>query len=70
MVKERRINKPQHIKSLMQEQINALRSDKELDIIDRARAIGYLSNIALTSIKDGETDERLKEVEKKLEDRK
>lgn len=65
-VKERRISRPQHIRALMQEQLNILRCNDELDPIDKARAIGYLSNIALTSIKDGDFDERLKVIEQQL----
>lgn len=65
-VKERRINRPQHIRALLQEQINILRRNDELDPIDKARAIAYLSNVALTSIKDGDFDERLKVIEEQL----
>jgi len=66
-MKDRRINKPTHIKALMQEQINILRHDDGLDPIDKARAIAYLSNVALTAIKEGEFDERLKALEEQLE---
>ncbi|MDX8045440.1 hypothetical protein SH601_05500 [Gracilibacillus sp. S3-1-1] len=66
-MKDKRINRPQHIKTLMQEQINILRRDDGLDPIDKARAIAYLSNIALTAIKDGDFDERLKAIESQLE---
>lgn len=34
--------------------------------MDKARTIGYLSNIVLTAIKDGELEERVKEIEKKM----
>ncbi|WP_164214460.1 hypothetical protein [Virgibacillus sp. YIM 98842] len=66
-MKDRRIYKPQHIRTLMQEQINILRRKDELDPIDKVRAIAYLSNVALTAIKEGEFDERLKALEKQLE---
>lgn len=66
-MRDKRINRPQHIKALMQEQINILRRDDGLDPIDKARAIAYLSNIALTAIKDGDLDERLKAIESQLE---
>lgn len=66
-VKERRINKPHHIRALMQEQINILRRDDGIDPVEKARAIAYLSNVALTAIKDGDFDERLKAIEEQLE---
>lgn len=67
-MKDRRINKPTHIRTLMQEQINILRRKDELDPIDKARAIAYLSNVALTAIKEGEFEERLKAIEEQLEE--
>lgn len=39
MVKERRLNKPQDVKRLMQEQINILRQDEDIDPIKRANAM-------------------------------
>ncbi|GGB42438.1 hypothetical protein GCM10011409_20010 [Lentibacillus populi] len=68
-MRDKRINKPQHIKALMQEQINILRRDDGLDPIDKARAIAYLSNIALTAIKDGDLEERMKRIELEMEDK-
>lgn len=62
-VKNRRINQPSHVRSLMQEQINILRNDDGLDPIDRARAIAYLSNTALSAYKDGEGMDKLKDIE-------
>lgn len=67
MVKERRINKPQDIRKLMQEQINELRTNKELDPIKKANAIGYLSNVSLSAIKDGEAYEELIKIRTMLE---
>lgn len=67
MIKERRINKPQHVKALMQEQINILRHDESLDTIQKAKAIAYLSNISLSAYKEGETAERLDVIERQLE---
>lgn len=51
----------------MQEQINILRQDDSLDPIERARAIAYLSNTALSAYRDGEAMDKLKEIEKQLE---
>lgn len=61
-VKNRRINHPSHIRSLMAEQINILRQDESLDPIDRARAIAYLSNTALSAYKDGEAADKIKKI--------
>lgn len=68
MVKQRRINHPSHVKALMQEQINILRNDDSLDPIDRARAIAYLSNTALSAYKDGEAVEKIEQIQKQLEE--
>lgn len=67
MVKNRRINHPSHVKALMQEQINILRNDDSLDPIERARAIAYLSNTALSAYKDSETAEKIDKLLKELE---
>lgn len=68
MVKNRRLNKPSDIKSLMQEQINLLRNDDTLDPIKRAHAIAYMANTALSAYKEGEGMEKLKKIEKMLEE--
>lgn len=65
-VKERRIVTATHIRQLLAEQINILRNDEELDNIDRARAIAYLSNVSLTAISNGELEERIKLLEENL----
>lgn len=65
-IKDRRITRPQHIRTLMQEQINILRRDDGIDPIEKARAIAYLSNVALTAIKDGDLDERIKSIEQQM----
>lgn len=69
IVRERRISNPGHVRTLMQEQINILRQDETLDPIDRARAIAYLSNTALSAYKDGELLEKVKEVEQLLKEK-
>lgn len=67
-MRDKRINKPQHVRQVLSEQINILRKKKDVDKkeIDRARAIGYLSSVALTAIRDGELEERIAEIEKTL----
>lgn len=67
MVNNKRINKPGHIKALMQEQINELRKDRGIDSVSRARAIAYCATVALTSIKEGEFEERLKRLEEQTD---
>jgi len=67
-VKNRRINNPNQIKALLQEQINAVRHDKDISTENSARTVGYLSNIALSCYKEGEMMEKLNEIEKRLEE--
>lgn len=64
----KRINKPQHIKLLLSEQLNALRADDTLDPIQRARAMAYLSSVALTAMRDGELEERISAIEQGMKD--
>ncbi|MGM0899416.1 MAG: hypothetical protein ACQEV0_16020 [Bacillota bacterium] len=65
---DKRIQKPQHIRQIIGEQINGLRKSEFPDKseIDKARAIGYLSSVALTAMKDGELEERITAIEKSL----
>lgn len=66
-VKNKRINNPSHIKNIIAEQINILRQDESLDKIEKARAIAYLSNVALSAYKDGEAMNQIDEIKKRLE---
>lgn len=67
---DKRINKPQHIRQIIGEQINKLRNNDhpEKEDIDKARAIGYLSSVALTAMRDGELEERIAAIEKSLKE--
>lgn len=67
---DKRINKPQHIRQIIGEQINQLRANDypEKADIDKARAIGYLSSVALTAMRDGELEERITAIEKSLKE--
>lgn len=67
---DKRINKPQHIRQIVSEQINQLRQNEypEKADIDKARAIGYLSSVALTAMRDGELEERISAIEKSLKE--
>ncbi len=62
----KRIKTPSHIRQLIAEELNRLRRDDTLDPIQRARAIAYLSSVALTAMRDGELEERISEIEKRL----
>lgn len=62
----KRITKPQHIRQLLADMLNELRQDETIDKISKARAIAYLSSVALTAMRDGELEERITEIEKKL----
>lgn len=66
----RRINKPQHIRQTLAEQINILQSKEDLQKtdMDRARTIAYVSSIALTAMKDGELEERISKIEESLKE--
>lgn len=69
---------PQHFRQVIAEQINLLRQTqanlKKLDNKDKqikyrieiSRAIAYLSQVGLAAIKDGDLEERLKELEESL----
>jgi len=67
-VKNRRINNPSQIRTLLQEQINIVRNDPDMETENKARTIGYLSNIALSAYKYGVVDERIEEMENKLKE--
>lgn len=69
-MRNKRITSPNHVRQVLSEQINRLRNDKVTsDDIDKARAIGYLSNVALTAIRDGELEQRIKALEEKLKEK-
>ncbi|CAN7768057.1 hypothetical protein LJR153_007347 [Paenibacillus sp. LjRoot153] len=54
-----RIHKPQHVRRLLNEVINEIRHEDSMDKEKRARVLGYLANITLTSLKDGDLEERI-----------
>lgn len=67
----KRINKPQHIRQVIAQQINqllALEPDTTKERIEIARTVAYLSSVALTAIKDGEIENRINELEKLLKE--
>lgn len=69
-MRNKRITSPNHVRQVLSEQINRLRKEKVTsDDIDKARAIGYLSNVALTAIRDGELEQRIQAIENKLKEK-
>lgn len=67
----KRISKPQHIRQVLAQQINRLMEiepENTKEATDIARTIGYLSNVTLTAISDGELEERMAELERLLKE--
>lgn len=62
-----RIEKPQHVRRLLTEVINEIRREDSMDKEKRARVLGYLGNIILTSIKDGDLEDRITLIEEQLQ---
>ncbi len=69
-IKDRRITSPNHIRQLMNEQINLLRQDESITTVERARSIAYLSTVSLTAMKDGDLSDRIEVLEEQLKDMK
>lgn len=62
----KRIKTPTHVRQVISEQINILRAmpaKSNAEKINRAKAVAYLSTVALTAIRDGELEARLQRVE-------
>lgn len=60
------IKKPQHVRQVISEQINILRdmpAKTNDEKIKKAKAIAYLSSVALTSIREGDLEERIADLE-------
>lgn len=68
IIKNRRINNPDHVRRLLSEQINILRQDEALEPIEKARAIAYLSNVLLSAYKDGEAMKKIEDIQQQLEE--
>lgn len=65
----KRISKAQHIRQVLAQQINKLMEiepESTKEAIEIARALAYLSSVALTAITDGELEDRITEIEKAL----
>lgn len=67
MPRKKVIKSPTHVRQILSDEINKLREGTaSKEELDQARAVGYLSNVALSAIKDGELENRIREVEKQL----
>lgn len=63
-----RLKKPQDVRRLLARVINELMRE-EPSTIERARVIATLSNSIIKAMEFGELDERIKEIERRLEER-
>ncbi|MEI1420931.1 hypothetical protein EFK13_06670 [Bacillus cabrialesii] len=61
-----RLKKPQDVRRMLARVINELLQE-EPPTIERARVIATLSNSIIKAMEVGELDERMKEIEKRLE---
>ncbi|MEI2428524.1 hypothetical protein V8V54_26470 [Priestia megaterium] len=61
-----RLKKPQDVRRLLARVINELMREEPTSI-ERARVIATLSNSIIKAMEVGELDERMKEIEKRLE---
>lgn len=62
----KRIKTPTHVRQVISEQINTLRAmpaKTNAEKISKAKAVAYLSSVALTAIRDGELEARLQRIE-------
>lgn len=66
MANKKYIKTPTHVRQVLSTQINILREMNvrtNEDKIKRAKAIAYISSIVLTSIREGELEERIQALE-------
>lgn len=61
-----RLKKPQDVRRLLARVINELMQDEETSI-ERARVIATLSNSIIKAMEVGELDQRMRDIEKRLE---
>lgn len=61
-----RINTIQDVKRIITETLNELRSSPTDNIVAKARAIGYLCGVALTTIEKADLEERIARLEESL----
>lgn len=64
-----RLKAAQDVLALLEEQINAVRDDKEAGTLERARVIGYLAGIALKAVETADLEARIEALERILGER-
>ena len=57
------------VMALLEEQVNAVRSEPEAKTLEKARTIGYLAGVALKAIEAGDVAARLESLEAVLKNR-
>lgn len=67
-ITNKRLSKPQHVKQLINDQINEIRKDETLSSQEKAKTIGYLSNILLKSLEMGDIAEKTEYIYKRLKE--
>jgi hypothetical protein len=65
----RRLQTAQDVIDLLQEQVEALRAETQADAIQKARALGYLAELARKAIETGNLAARLDALEVSMKDR-
>jgi hypothetical protein len=60
----RRLQTPQDVVDLLQEQVDALRAETQAEAIPKARALGYLAELARKAIETGSLAARVEALEK------
>ena len=66
---EFRLRRATDVLELLEEQVNAVRTDTEACTLEKARAVGYLAAITLRAIECGDLAARLEAVESVLRQR-
>lgn len=65
-----RLKTVRDVLTLLEEQINAVREDKEAGTLEKARTIGYLAGIALKAVETADLEARVAALEEVLQGRK
>ena len=66
---EFRLKTAKDVVAILEEQVQAVRTDSTLTVSERARTIGYLATVALRAIEAGDMTNRLEAVEAVLSKR-
>jgi hypothetical protein len=60
------LDMPADVLSLLAEQVNAVRADRQADPLDQARTLGFLATVALRTMEARDLSARLEAVERVL----